>query len=55
VVGFLSDATGSFYAGLLLLAVLVLAAGLLALAVRHERSLEEVEEVILPITGAPSG
>ncbi len=55
VVGFLSDETGSFYAGLLLLAVLVLVAGLLALAVRHERSLEEVEDVITPITGAPSG
>jgi MFS transporter, ACS family, tartrate transporter len=55
VVGSLSDATGSFYAGLLLLAVLVLVAGLLALAVRHERRLEEVEDVIPPITGAPSG
>jgi ACS family tartrate transporter-like MFS transporter len=55
VVGFLSDATGSFYAGLLLLAALVLVAGLLALAVRHERRLEEVEDVITPITGAPSG
>jgi hypothetical protein len=51
----LSDATGSFYAGLLLLAVLVLVARLLALAVRHERRLEEVEDVIPPITGAPSG
>ncbi len=55
VVGFLSDATGSFYVGLLLLAVLVLVAGLLALTVKHERSLEEVEDVILPVTGAPSG
>jgi ACS family tartrate transporter-like MFS transporter len=55
VVGFLSDATGSFYAGLLLLAALVLVAGLLALAVRHERRLEEVEYVITPITGAPGG
>jgi ACS family tartrate transporter-like MFS transporter len=55
VVGFLSDATGSFYAGLLLLAVLILVAGLLALAVRHERSLEEVEDVISPVTGAPTG
>ncbi|MCA1715770.1 MAG: MFS transporter [Actinobacteria bacterium] len=55
VVGALSDATGSFYAGLLLLAVLVLVAGLLALTVRHERRLEEVEDVIPPITGAPSG
>jgi ACS family tartrate transporter-like MFS transporter len=55
VVGFLSDATGSFYAGLLFLAALVLVAGLLALAVRHERRLEEVEDVIPPITGAPSG
>jgi MFS transporter, ACS family, tartrate transporter len=55
VVGALSDATGSFYAGLLLLAALVLVAGLLALAVRHERRLEEVEDVITPITGAPSG
>jgi ACS family tartrate transporter-like MFS transporter len=55
VVGFLSDATGSFYAGLLLLAVLVLVAGLLALAVRHERSLEKVEDVIDPLTGSPSG
>jgi MFS transporter, ACS family, tartrate transporter len=55
VVGALSDATGSFYAGLLLLAVLILVAGLLALAVKHERRLEEVEDVITPITGAPSG
>jgi MFS transporter, ACS family, tartrate transporter len=54
VVGFLSDATGSFYAGLLLLAALILVAGLLALAVRHERSLEEVEDVITPITGTPT-
>ena len=38
VVGFLSDATGSFYLGLLFLAVLVLVGGLLALAVRHERT-----------------
>ena len=52
VVGFLSDSTGSFYAGLLLLAALILVAGLLALAVRHERSLEEVEDVIPPVTGA---
>jgi nitrate/nitrite transporter NarK len=55
VVGFLSDATGSFYSGLLLLAAMVLVAGLLALTVRHERRLEEVEDVIPPITGAPSG
>lgn len=54
VVGFLSDSTGSFYAGLLLLASLILVAGLLALAVRHERSLEEVEDVITPITGSPT-
>jgi MFS transporter, ACS family, tartrate transporter len=54
VVGFLSDSTGSFYAGLLLLAALILVAGLLALAVRHERSLEEVEDVITPVTGTPS-
>lgn len=55
VVGFLSDATGSFYSGLLLLAVMVLVAGLLALTVRHECRLEEVEDVNPPITGAPSG
>jgi len=54
IVGFLSDSTGSFYAGLLLLAALILVAGLLALAVRHERSLEEVEDVITPVTGTPS-
>ena len=54
VVGFLSDSTGSFYAGLLLLATLILVAGLLALAVRHERRLEEVEDVITPIIGAPT-
>jgi ACS family tartrate transporter-like MFS transporter len=35
VVGFFNDSTGSFYAGLLLLAALILVAGLLALAVRH--------------------
>jgi hypothetical protein len=50
----LSDATGSFYAGLLLLAALILVAGVLALAVMHECSLEEVEEVITPITGTPT-
>jgi hypothetical protein len=33
---------------------LILVAGLLALAVRHERSLEEVEDVITPITGTPT-
>lgn len=38
VVRFSSDATGSFYLGLLFLAVLVLVGGLLALAVRHERT-----------------
>jgi MFS transporter, ACS family, tartrate transporter len=54
VVGFLSDSTGSFYAGLLLLAALILVAGLLALAVRHERRLEEVEDMITPITGTPT-
>ncbi len=54
VVGFLSDSTGSFSAGLLLLAALILVAGLLALAVRHERRLEEVEDVIIPITGTPT-
>src|SRR5215204_1190070 len=41
----------SFYAGLLLLAALILIAGLLALVVRHERSLEEVEEVVAPTAG----
>jgi 6,7-dimethyl-8-ribityllumazine synthase len=35
---------------MLFLAVLILAAGLLALAVRHARSLEAVEEVISPVT-----
>jgi MFS transporter, ACS family, tartrate transporter len=34
IVGYLSDTTGNFYAGLLLLAALVLVAGLLTLAVR---------------------
>ncbi len=41
VVGYLSDTTGTFYTGLLLLATLLLIAGLLTLAVRHERILEE--------------
>jgi hypothetical protein len=45
---------GGFYAGLLLLAALILIAGLLALAVRHERSLEQVEEVVAPIAGTPT-
>ena len=54
VVGYLSDTTGSFYAGLLFLAALVLVAGLLALAVRHERSLEEVEEVTVPTGTTPT-
>ncbi|HET7478807.1 MAG TPA: MFS transporter, partial [Rubrobacteraceae bacterium] len=53
VVGFLSDRTGSTYGGMLFLAVLILLAGLVAvLAVRHERSLEEVEEVVTPTIGA---
>lgn len=43
VVGYLTETTGSFYTGLLFLATLVLAAGLLTLAVRHERSLEEAK------------
>ena len=50
-VGYIKGATGSFYAGLLFLAALILLAGLAALAVRHERSLEEVEEVVPPTTG----
>jgi hypothetical protein len=49
-----SDATGGFYAGLLFLAALILIAGLLALAVSHERSLEEVEEVVAPTAGTPT-
>jgi hypothetical protein len=49
-----SDATGGFYAGLLFLAALILIAGLLALAVSHERSLEEVEEVVTPTAGTPT-
>lgn len=56
-VGYLSEATGATYSGLLFLAALILIAGLLALAVRHERSLEEVEEVVEPTigtTGAPA-
>ncbi|HEX2728265.1 MAG TPA: MFS transporter [Rubrobacteraceae bacterium] len=57
-VGYLSDTTGSTYGGMLFLAVLILLAGLLAvLAVRHERALEEVEEVIEPVsstTGNPA-
>jgi sugar phosphate permease len=48
-VGALTEATGSPYAGMLFLAVLILAAGFLALAVRHARSLEAVEEVISPV------
>ena len=44
-VGALSDATGSFYAGLLLLPAAVFAAGVLALlGVRHDRGLAEVEK-----------
>jgi MFS transporter, ACS family, tartrate transporter len=50
-VGYIKGATGSFYAGLLFLAALILLAGLAALFVRHERSLEEVEEVVTPTTG----
>ena len=53
-VGALSDATGSFYWGLVLLAALVLAAGLLALAARHERGLEEVERATA-VPGTPAG
>lgn len=52
-IGFLSERTGSTYTGMLFLAVLILLAGLVAvLAVRHERSLEEVEEVVTPTIGA---
>ena len=41
----MSDATGSFYAGLLLLPAAVFAAGVLALlGVRHDRGLAEVEK-----------
>ena len=55
-VGFLSERTGSSYAGMLFLAVLILLAGLLTvLAVRHERALEEVEDVTNPVTGTPQG
>jgi hypothetical protein len=49
-----SDATGGYFAGLLFLAALILIAGLLALAVSHERSLEEVEEVVAPTAGTPT-
>ena len=41
IVGYLSDTTGTFYTGLLLLATLILIAGLLTLAVRHARIMEE--------------
>ena len=53
-VGYLSGATGGPYAGMLFLAALILIAGFLALAVRHQRSLEEVEEVIAPVTQTSS-
>ncbi len=49
-VGALSEATGASYAGMLFLAVLILLAAFLALAVRHERSLEEVGRVISSVT-----
>jgi len=45
IVGYLSDTTGTFYTGLLLLATLLPIAGLLTLAVRHERILEETPRV----------
>lgn len=44
-VGFIRDATGSSYLALLVLAALILAAGVVALTVRHERALEEVEKI----------
>ncbi len=44
-VGFIRDATGSSYLALLVLAALILVAGIVALIVRHERALEEVEKV----------
>jgi hypothetical protein len=51
VVGYLSDTTGSTYAGMLFLAVLILLSGILAVAaVRHEPALEEVERVIDPVS-----
>jgi nitrate/nitrite transporter NarK len=45
MVGYLSDTTGTFYTGLLLLATLILIAGILTLAVRHERVLEETPHI----------
>ena len=45
MVGYLSDRTGTFYTGLLLLATLILVAGILTRAVRHERVLEETPRV----------
>ena len=51
--GALSDTTGSFHAGLLLLAAAVFVAGILALVVRHDRGLEEVEEAPAAASVAP--
>lgn len=53
MVGYLSEATGSNYAGMLFLAVLIALSGILAVfAVLHDRAMEEVEGVIDPVSSA---
>lgn len=54
-IGYIRDATGSNYGGMLVLAALILLAGILALVVRHDRRLEEVEEVAASTAGTPAG
>lgn len=54
MIGYIRDATGSNYGGMLVLAALILLAGLLALAVRHDRHLEQVEEVAASTAGTPA-
>lgn len=53
-IGYVRDATGSNYGGMLVLSALILLAGLLALAVRHDRRLERVEEVAASTTATPA-
>jgi MFS transporter, ACS family, tartrate transporter len=53
-IGYIRDATGSNYGGMLVLSALILLAGLLALAVRHDRRLDEVEEVAVSTARTPA-